>query len=349
MIALKDLAVELGGFTLHDINLEINEGEYFIIVGPTGAGKTVLLESIAGLYKVTRGGLWLRGDNITHLEPERRRISIMYQDYSLFPHLSVRDNIIFGLRLRKKSQREINEALEWIVSTLAISHLLSRKPETLSGGERQKVSLARALVIKPDVLLLDEPLAALDPETRERLRGELRQIHRTFGITTIHVTHDFEEAMSLGDRIAVLGEGGVKQVGTPQQVFQQPNSEFVARFVMARNIFAGEVKMVNGLRIFECKGVDFIVNAAGISGSCYTMIRPENITVSPESGHAETPNCFYGRIVGIVDMGAVFSVTVEMPLEMSCLMMRHTFEQAGLMYQQQVYLSFHPSAVHVFK
>jgi molybdate transport system ATP-binding protein/molybdate/tungstate transport system ATP-binding protein len=349
MIRLENLTVALGGFTLCGITLEINEGEYFIIVGPTGAGKTILLESIAGLYQVTGGKVWLKGNDITCLEPERRQISIMYQDYSLFPHLNVRDNVLFGLRLRKKSQQEINEALEWIVSTLAISHLLPRKPETLSGGERQKVSLARALVIKPDVLLLDEPLAALDQETRERIRGELRQIHRKFGTTIIQVTHDFEEAMSLGDRIAVLGDGSLKQIGTPRQVFQRPDSEFVAHFVMARNILSGEVKRGNGHTVFKCKGIDILVDDTDISGSCCAVIRPENVIISSELGHNDIPNCFKGNIVSIVDMGAVLSITVETPLKISCLVMRHTFEQLGLEYGQQVYLAFNPSSVHVFK
>ncbi len=241
MIQIKNLYVDLKDFRLQDINLSVSEGEYFIVLGPTGAGKTVLLESIAGLYPIKSGEIWLRGKEVTRLEPEKRGISIVYQDHALFPHLSVKDNIVFGLKLHKQTKQEAEAALDWVAGLLDVSHLLNRKPDTLSGGEQQKVALARALSIKPEVLLLDEPLSALDPETREGVQKELRQLHNRLKVTTIHVTHDFEEAIALGDHIAVLGEGCIKQVGTPEQIFRQPNSEFIARFAMARNIFAGEV------------------------------------------------------------------------------------------------------------
>ena len=173
MMQIKNLWIDLRDFQLQDINLTVEEGEYFIILGPTGAGKTVLLESIAGLYSVKSGQIWLRGKELTRLEPEKRGISIVYQDHALFPHLSVKDNIVFGLRLRKWAAQEVEVTLDWIAQLLGISHLLDRKPDTLSGGERQKVALARALSIKPHLLLLDEPLSALDPETREGVQREL--------------------------------------------------------------------------------------------------------------------------------------------------------------------------------
>jgi len=241
MIEIKNLRVDLGSFQLQEINLDIKQGEYFIILGPTGAGKTVLLETIAGLYPAQGGEIWLNGREITRLEPEKRGISFVYQDYVLFPHLSVRENIAFGLRRGKVGKKEAQDRVEWVVGLLGVSHLLDRKPDTLSGGEQQKVALARALIVSPEVLLLDEPVSALDPQTREGVQHELRQIHDRMQTTVIHVTHDFEEAIALGDRIAVLGEGRIQQVGTAEQVFRQPNSEFVARFAMARNIFAGEV------------------------------------------------------------------------------------------------------------
>jgi len=260
MIQVKNLYVDLTDFQLKDINLSVDDGVYFIVLGPTGAGKTVLLESIAGLYPVKSGEIWLGGREVTRLEPEKRNMSIVYQDHALFPHLSVKDNIVFGLRLRKQTKQEIEITLDWLTELLGMSHLLQRKPETLSGGERQKVALARALSIKPQVLLLDEPLSALDPESREGVQRELRQIHNRLKVTTIHVTHDFEEAIALGDRIAVLGEGCIKQVGTPEQIFRQPNSEFIARFAMARNIFVGEViDKGNGTAVFRTEGTELAV------------------------------------------------------------------------------------------
>ncbi|MDD5702627.1 MAG: ATP-binding cassette domain-containing protein, partial [Dehalococcoidales bacterium] len=236
MIHLDNLHVVVGSFTLKELNLTIDDHEYFMILGPTGAGKTVLLESIAGLNPVKSGSIWLNGKNISNLKPEKREVSLVYQDHALFPHLSVSENILFGLKMRRKSVKEMRGVLNWLTELLDIANLLDRRPETLSGGERQKVSLARALSTSPQVLLLDEPLSALDPETREEVQEELQNLHGALKNTIVHVTHDFQEAMALGDRVAVIGEGRLKQVGTPEQIFRTPESVFVARFALVRNI-----------------------------------------------------------------------------------------------------------------
>jgi len=234
MISIKNLKVNLGDFLLQNINLDIEPGEYFIVLGPTGAGKTVLLESIAGLYPVLEGEVWIGDKEITDLSPEKREIGIVYQDQVLFPHLSVEKNIAFGLKMRKCPKNEAKAKIDAIVEVVGISHLLRRSPATLSGGEKQKVALARALVTEPKVLLLDEPLSALDPETREKMQGELREMHRKVVVTIIHVTHDFEEAIALGHRVAVLNDGCIAQMGTPEEFLRRPSSEFVARFALSR-------------------------------------------------------------------------------------------------------------------
>ena len=348
MIKIKNLCVDLGDFLLYDISFTVSEGEYFVVLGPTGAGKTVLLESIAGLYPIKSGEIWLRGKEVVRLEPEKRGVSIVYQDHALFPHLSVKDNVIFGLRLRKEKHQEIKVTLDWITDLLSISHLLHRKPETLSGGERQKVALARALSTKPKVLLLDEPLSALDPETRENLQQELRQLHRVLNITTVHVTHDFEEAIALGHRIAVIGEGHLKQVGTPEQIFRQPNSEFVARFAMTRNIYLGEaMHKANGDNILRIEGTEF-VSAASTEGTCHASIRPEDILISLEPIRSSARNCSPGTITGIIDKGATLYITVNLPPDISCLVTRHSFEELGLEEGKRVYVTFKASAVHLF-
>lgn len=348
MIKIKNLCVDLGDFLLYDISFTVSEGEYFVVLGPTGAGKTVLLESIAGLYPIKSGEIWLRGKEMRELEPEKRGVSIVYQDHALFPHLSVEGNVTFGLRLRKQKHQEIKATLDWITDLLSISHLLHRKPETLSGGERQKVALARALSTKPEVLLLDEPLSALDPETRENLQQELRQLHRVLNITTIHVTHDFEEAIALGHRIAVIGEGHLKQVGTPEQIFRQPNSEFVARFAMTRNIFLGEaMHKANGDNIFRIEGTEF-VSAANIEGTCHASIRPEDILISLEPLRSSARNCFPGTITGIIDKGATLYITISLPPDISCLVTRRSFDELELEEGKGVYVTFKASAVHLF-
>lgn len=348
MIEVRNLHVDLGEFVLTDITLNIEEGEYFIILGPTGAGKTVLLESIAGLYPIKSGEIWLRGNEVTRVEPEKRKISIVYQDHVLFPHLSVKDNIVFGLRMHKARADEQNDRLDWITELLGIPHLLHRRPDTLSGGEKQKVALARAIITQPEVLLVDEPLSALDPETRESVQQELRQLHKALEITTLHVTHDFEEAIALGNRIAVIGEGHLMQVGAPEEIFRHPNSEFVARFAMTRNIFLGRAeRKSSGDTIFKVDGTEFIV-AADADGTYHASIRPEDIIISTEPIRSSARNCFPGTITHVVDKGSTLYVTVSIPPELSCMVTRHSFEEMGLHQGKQVFLTFKASSIHLF-
>ena len=348
MIEIKKLTVNLGDFLLDGIDLRVEKGEYFIILGPTGAGKTVLLEAIAGLYPIKSGEIWLDGREVTKLEPEKRGIGFVYQDYVLFPHLKVKDNLLFGLKQRKRPKEEIERVLEWLTVLLGITHLLERSPDTLSGGERQKVALARALSTTPEVLLLDEPLSALDPQHREGVQRELREIHRRLGQTVIHVTHDFEEAVALGDRIAVLGEGRILQIGDPDEIFRQPNSEFVARFAMTRNIFTGEVRDDDqGVAMIAIDDTDFEV-VTELRGRLHASLRPEDILVSREPLVSSARNSLKGTITYIADRGATRYLTVSTPLDFVCMVTRRSFEELGLAAGEEVYVTFKASAVHIF-
>ncbi|MFQ5925474.1 MAG: ATP-binding cassette domain-containing protein [Dehalococcoidia bacterium] len=348
MIEIKNLAVDLGAFLLQDINLSIEPGEYFIILGPTGAGKTILLESIAGLHPIERGEIWLNGREVTNLEAEKRGIGFVYQDYALFPHLSVKDNLLFGLKQKRRSQAEMKKVVDWVAGLLGVTHLLERNPATLSGGERQKVALARALSISPQVLLLDEPLSALDPQAREGVQQELRQIHHRLKATIVHVTHDFEEAIALGDRIAVLGEGRILQIGTPEQIFRQPNSEFVARFALSRNIFAAEVRdAADGHITITIEGMKLEV-VTELRGKLHASLRPEDILISREPLRSSARNCLRGTITDINDRGSTLYLTVSTPLDFICLVTRRSFEEMGLRVGEEVYITFKASAIHVF-
>jgi molybdopterin-binding protein len=348
MITIKNLKVNLGDFLLQDVNLDIKPGEYFIILGPTGAGKTVLLEAMAGLYPVLEGEVWIDGSEISSLSPEKRGIGIVYQDQALFPHLSVEENIAFGLKMRRCPKNDIRSKIAAMAEIVGISHLLKRSPETLSGGEKQKVALARALVTEPRVLLLDEPLSALDPETRERMQGELREMHRRVKVTVIHVTHDFEEAIALGQRVAVLNDGCIAQVGTPEQFLRQPSSEFVARFALSRNIFTGRAEDGDdGNALIDVGGVRLRA-VTEARGEIRLSLRPEDILISQERLQSTARNCFQGVISEIAGRGSVVYITVSLPPDFICLITRQAFEELGLGKGVRVWITFKASAIHVF-
>ncbi len=348
VIKLIDLSAYAGNFHLSDINLEIHQGEYFIILGPAGAGKTVLIETIAGLRRTKSGEIRLNNVDITSLPSEKRGISIVYQDQVLFPHLSVRANIAFGLEMRGTGRNEAGERLNWIARITGITEILERYPDTLSGGERQKVALGRALAVKPEVLMLDEPLSALDPETRENMQQELRKLHRELGTTFIHVTHDFEEAAALGERIAVINHGALEQVGTPDEIFRHPASLFVARFTMGRNIFPGTSSLLReGATSFRTGSIEFLV-AAENNNARYALVRPEDIVISHERPDETGLNSFAGKTLGITNKGATAYISVNVPPEFCCLVTRKDLEQNEFKEGDPVFISFRSESVHLF-
>jgi ABC-type sugar transport system ATPase subunit len=218
---------------LHALDLVVGRGELLVVLGPSGAGKSTLLRVIAGLEPVDAGRVFIAGRDVTHLRPGRRNVSMVFQSYALFPHMTVAENIAFGPIMRDTRARDAREQAARAASAVGCGHLLDRRPDQLSGGERQRVALARALVREPDVFLLDEPLSNLDVELRAETRGELKALHERVGGTMVHVTHDQVEALVLGDRIAVLREGRVEQVGSPDEIWRAPATTFVARFVGA--------------------------------------------------------------------------------------------------------------------
>jgi molybdate transport system ATP-binding protein/molybdate/tungstate transport system ATP-binding protein len=373
-LELRDVWVDLREFHLREIDLDVAAGEYFVVLGPTGAGKTVLLETVAGHFPAQRGHILIDGEDITEIAPEHRDVGFVYQDYALFPHLSVAENIAFGLRLdrgaserlckarhllsrmRCSTQRgdapgnaRVQRRVEEISRLLYIDHLHHRNPATLSGGEQQRVALARALVVEPRLLLLDEPLSALDPQTREGLQRELSRVHRELGTTTLHVTHDFEEAVALGDRIAVVQEGRIVQVGKPEDIFRRPVSEFVASFVGVRNIFAGTVTDAeeDGYRRFRQNHLEFVV-VTELVGPMHASVRPEDIILSREPLPSSVRNAFEGRVVEIVDRGTLIYVTVSVPPDFTCAITRRSLDEMGIRPGMTVYIAFKASAIHVF-
>ena len=280
-LELKNLFVSLREFRLEDIDLEVNNGEYVAIIGPTGSGKSVLLETIVGFYKPTRGKIFIEGRDVTLLPPERREVGIVYQDYALFPHMNAFKNIAYGLRKRGLSNKEIRREVERIAKVLKIEHLLHRKPETLSGGEQQRVAIARALVIKPKLLLLDEPLSALDVKMREDLRELIKEATKEYNATVLHVTHDFEDVFNLASKVVVMRRGRILQIEKPNDIFSKPTSDFIATFVGA-NVFRGVINSKkDGLTAIKVG--DHILwskDHAEVGEHVKIAIRPESIIIS---------------------------------------------------------------------
>lgn len=216
---------------LNNINLTINEGELVVLVGPSGCGKSTLLRLIAGLESITSGNILIDQQPVADLPPRERNIAVVFQDYALYPHKSVFENMAFGLRMAKKSQAHIDERVNEVAKILQIEHLLARKPKDLSGGQRQRVAMGRAMVREPRVFLFDEPLSNLDAKLRNEMRSEIKRLHQRFNNTIIYVTHDQVEAMTLADRIAIMRNGHIEQVGTPDEIYSHPASQFVASFI----------------------------------------------------------------------------------------------------------------------
>jgi molybdate/tungstate transport system ATP-binding protein len=348
MITLEDVSHEWGDFSLKNVSFSVNKGEYFVILGPTAAGKTLILETIAGFYIPRRGNIILNGKDSTRVIPEKRNIGFVYQDYSLFPHMTVKENIAFGLKMRKLSKREVETKVKSIMNSMQISYLKDRAPSSLSGGEQQRVALARALVIDPDILLLDEPLSALDPRTRESLREELSRIHKLRGTTTIHVTHNQGEALALADRIGVIMDGEVTQVDTPYKVFNEPVSEEMAIFVGVENVIKGKIiSSEDGVAIVEAGNYQIRALSNLTEGEVNVFIRPENIVLSKAKLESSARNSVDGEITKITRFGATFRIYLDSGL--SALVTKQAIEELGLNVGESVYASFKATAVHLIR
>lgn len=353
MIRLENLHVRVGDFDLRDISLEVPKGGYALIIGPTGSGKTTLLEAVAGHARLQAGRVFMHDDEVTDLPPERRGLGFVYQQYHLFPHLSVRDNIGYGIvRLRGgRDGRDPATRIEELAEMLAITPLLDRPVRGLSGGEQQRVALARALAPRPSILLLDEPFAAVDPATRQVLRRELRELHEREGITTLQVTHDFDEALRLGDLVAVLAEGRIAQSGTPEQVFRYPNSAFVARFVGTGNVIAGTVERTDaasstGSFRGRFRGGNLTLDVvAEREGPIHAVIRPEDIVLSLTPHPDSARNHMEGRVVRLERLGPVTMVHLDVGRPMIASVTTTSSEEMGLTTGAVVVVAFKATAI----
>jgi iron(III) transport system ATP-binding protein len=295
---------------VHDVSLDVAPGELVTLLGPSGCGKTTTLRMIAGFQEPSAGEIWIGDHNVTAVEANERNIGFVFQNYALFPHLSVFENAAYGLRVQKLSPGEITRAVTDVLALVGLASYERQMPHQLSGGEQQRVALARAIVIKPRVLLFDELLSNLDVKLRTQMRAEIRDLQRRLGITTVYVTHDQEEAMAISDRIAVMNKGVIEQVGTAESLYRQPASVFVARFIGRTNLIEAAVKVVSAGRVdVTIAGQPHAVHGSGLDvrpgERALAIVRPEAIEIAAPSGGLE------GKVVARTYLGEKMEYDIE--------------------------------------
>ena len=295
------------------LNLDVEEGEFLTMLGPSGCGKTTTLRMIAGFEVPTSGQIFLEGEDVDDKKPNERNVNTVFQNYALFPHMNVFDNIAFGLVEKKVKKDEISSRGEEMIKLVQLDGMEKRMPAQMSGGQKQRVAIARALVNRPKVLLLDEPLGALDLKLRKQMQGELKALQRRLGITFIYVTHDQEEALTMSDRIAVMNRGRLEQVGTPEEVYNHPETKFVADFIGESNIIEGYIENMTDDSIeVTMESGKTIIHETGyrMEEMVYLCIRPENLKISTE---AKEGFRFRGQVKEHIFIGSTNKTMIEMP------------------------------------
>jgi spermidine/putrescine transport system ATP-binding protein len=333
-VSLHDVRKDFGSLTaLSDVTLEIEDNEFFTLLGPSGCGKTTLLRMIAGFEGATAGTIRLFGDEIEHLPPNKRPVNTVFQNYAIFPHMNVAENIGFSLKMLGWSKAEIQTRVDEMVELVKLSALVDRKPNQISGGQQQRVALARAMAPRPKVLLLDEPLSALDLKLRQEMRTELKRLQRDTGITFIFVTHDQEEALSMSDRIAVMSDGKVQQIGTPFQIYEHPNNRFIADFIGETNMLPATLDAVDGLDVVchltNGQTLDALANSQNMPGATGVLsLRPERLRISKTK---PTGKILKGELGDRVYLGTdtQFTIKLSAELKLKVRMQNSFFERSN--------------------
>ena len=334
-LELNNICKKFKDFEINDVSFNVKNGEFFVILGPSGAGKTLLLEMIAGLLKPETG-------EITGVEG--KRMGFIYQDYMLFPHLDVFENISYGLRIIKMDKVSIRKKVKDIASELGVKHLLDREVLNLSGGEKQRVAIARAMAISPDIYLFDEPTSALDRNLRVKTRKMFLNLHKSTGSTFIHVTHDFEEALSLADRIGILIGGRMVQCGKPDDLFNHPRTKEIADFLGYKNVFGGKVR---GNKIdLDGLGITVPISKADF---VYIAIRSDDIIISKNRIESSARNSFPGRVSSILKKASGVEILLDIGINLCVDITRKSFEEMNIKNDDRMWATFKVSSIKVFE
>ena len=343
LLALESICKQYASFRLKNISFSLNKGDYFILLGDSGAGKTLVLETIAGLVLPDSGAIYLNDKEITREKIHKRKIGIVFQDHAVFPHMNVVDNIAYPLKRDSLRHGEKRRIIEDTTKLLGIEHLLNRRPATLSGGELQRVALARTLVQRPEVLLLDEPLASLDTRLKSDLRNLLRRLNRN-SQTIIHVTHDYEEAASLGNQVAVMHQGKLLQYGPPAEVFSDPRSEFVAHFTGVKNFYKA-ARLGNSNEVLVNGKLWMKISEADQQGDGFILIRSEDIFLSRNPVDTSAVNNYEGVILEIAPTSTGIEIQMDIGVHICALITMDSLNHLELQRGQTCYTHFKASAV----
>ncbi len=330
-------------YAVEKVNLEIEAGQFVTLLGPSGCGKTTTLRMIAGFEDITSGDIFFGDENVNEVPPNKRDCTMVFQSYALFPHLNVFENIAYGLRIKKLSQEAIRKKVESVLNIMNLNDYLERMPSQLSGGQQQRVALARALVMEPGVLLFDEPLSNLDAKLRVVMRDEIRRIQQQIGITTVYVTHDQSEAMSMSDKIIVMNKGKIEQMGSPMEIYQRPKTKFVADFIGSANFVEGVVKGIdNGRLLIETHSGILKVSRDGfkIGEAVTVVIRPEAVTLTKGTTHL-------GKITKSIFMGQTQEYEVEYDGQRLQITEHNPIQEHVFQVGHEVSLQFSEDSLHI--
>jgi putative spermidine/putrescine transport system ATP-binding protein len=308
LVRFEEVQKSYDGVTLvvKDLNIDIARGEFLTMLGPSGSGKTTCLMMLAGFETATHGEIILDGRPINNVPPHKRNIGMVFQNYALFPHMTVAENLAYPLQVRKMGRAEIEGRVAKVLDMVQMPQFGARRPSQLSGGQQQRVAVARALVFEPQLVLMDEPLGALDKQLREQMQYEIKHIHENLGVTVVYVTHDQSEALTMSDRIAVFNDGVIQQLATPAELYEHPENAFVAQFIGENNKLIGKVKTLNGAHCTvaiengrEVKALK--VNVAGLGAKSTLSLRPERVFINPAEGRCD--NLFDARVEELIYLG----------------------------------------------
>jgi ABC-type Fe3+/spermidine/putrescine transport system ATPase subunit len=346
-LEIRNITKNWGNFALKNVDLTVNDGEYVVLLGPTGAGKTLLLETIMGFYKPDAGGIFMDGVDITDVAPEKRGIGYVPQNSVLFPHMTVRQNLAFGLKVRGVERVEQERTLDQILDLMKLKPIGNHRPEFLSGGEKQKVALARVLAINPKVILLDEPLASMDSETSRQLRVELKRIHREQRKTVIHVTHSLIEGFSLADKLALMSEGCLVQVGASKELLAKPKNEFAARILGYENVYRAKlIGNESGFSILDMEGAKVKISG-NVSVVSMVALRPEDIAVDLSPTKEANINVLGARIIEYSDLGSMVMIKADAGIVLNVAMSKNSFLEKGLETGKEVWVNFRSDIIKI--